>query len=102
MSLYRNYSRGHADVRIPKASCEIHVGELWVPYPCFDSDDYANENRTYQNFVFRERPITQDDMKRLSELPSNSNECRISEDIPAEMLPLAYYVGDGSTMMVAK
>ena len=101
MSLYRSYSRGQADVRNAKARCNIHVGEMWMPYPCFDAEDYANEYRTYQNYILRERPITQDDMKTLSELPSKGNECRISECMPAEMLPLVYYVGDGDTMLVA-
>ena len=101
MSLYRGYSRGRADVRKARASCNIHVGEMWRPYPCFDAEDYANENRTYQNYILRERPITQGDMKALSKLPSKGNECRISECMPAEMLPLVYYVGDGDTMMVA-
>ena len=101
MSLYRSYSRGQADVREAKAYCNIHVGEMWMPYPCFDAEDYANEDRTYQNYILRKRPITQDDMKTLSELPLEGNECRISECMPAEMLPLVFYVGDGDTMLVA-
>lgn len=101
MSLYKCYSRGQANVREPKACCNVHVGEMWMPYPCFDAEDFANEDRTYQNYILRERPITQDDMKTLSELPSKGNECRISECMPAEMLPLVYYVGDGDTMLVA-
>ena len=101
MSLYKSYSRGQANARKPKAACDVHVGEMWMPYPSFDSEDFANENRTYQNYLLRERPITQDDMKTLSELPSKGNECRISECMPAEMLPLVFYVGDGDTMLVA-
>ena len=101
MSLYKSYSRGQANVREAKACYNVHVGEMWMPYPCFDAEDYANEDRTYQNYILRERPITQDDMKSLSELPSKGNECRISECMPAEMLPLVYYVGDGTTMIVA-
>ncbi len=101
MSLYKSYSRGQATPRELKAYCSVHVGEMWMPYPCFDAEDYANENRTYQNFVLRQRPITQDDMKTLSELPSKGNECRISESMPAEVLPLLYYVGEGDTMLLA-
>ena len=101
MSLYRSSSRGQADAREPQACCDIHVGEMWVPYPCFDAEDFANENRTYQNYILRKRPITQDDMKALSELPSKGNGCRISECMPAEVLPLVYYAGDGDNMLVA-
>ena len=102
MSLYRNYSRGKADQRVPKEACEVHVGEMWTPYPCFDSDDFATENRSFQNYVFRSRPITQEDMRLLSELPSAPNECRISDKVPSDMLPIAFYSGDGETMLVAE
>ena len=101
MSLYKSYSHGQANEREPKAGCNVHVGEMWMPYPCFDAEDFANEDRTYQNYVLREQPITQDDMKALSELPSKGNECRISECMPAEVLPIVFYVGDGDTMLVA-
>jgi hypothetical protein len=40
-------------------------------------------------------------MKMLSELPNQGNQCRISEVVPSAMLPMVYYVGDGSTMLVA-
>lgn len=101
MSLYKSYSHRQADARKPEAKCDVHVGEMWMPYPCFDSEDFANENRSYQNFVFREHPINQDDMRVMSELPSKGNECRISENMPAEVLPIVFYVGDGDSMLVA-
>ena len=101
MALYRDYSRGKADIREPKLKCDVHVGEMWMPYPCFDFEDFMNESRTYQNYIFRPHPITQDDMRRLSELPSKGNECRISENMPSDMMPMVYYVGDGETMLVA-
>ena len=101
MSLYKSYSHRQADARKPEAKCDVHVGEMWMPYPCFDSEDFAIENRSYQNFVFREHPINQDDMRVMSELPSKGNECRISENMPAEVLPIVFYVGDGDSMLVA-
>ena len=83
----------------------VHVGELWMSYPCFDSSDflYENlyENRTYQNYILRERPITFEDMERLRKLPSGMNAQRLSPSVPEDMLPMVYYVGDGDTMMVA-
>lgn len=101
MSLYKSYLKGKAYEREPERACDVHVGEMWMPYPCFDSEDYANENRTYQNFIFRQQPITQDDMRRLSELPAKGNECRISDNVPTDMLPMVYYIGDGDTLLLA-
>ena len=101
LSLYRSYKHGMASIVEPIKKCEVHVGEMWSPYPCFDSEDYLYENRTYQNYIFRRRPITQDDMKKLSELPSSCNECRVSENVPEDMRPMVYYVGDGAIMLVA-
>ena len=101
MSLYKNYAHGKADEREPEERCEVHVGEMWMPYPCFDFEDSLYEDRTYQNYILRRRPITQGDMKRLSALPSKGNELRITEELPIDMLPMVYYVGDGDTMLVA-
>ena len=100
MSLYINFSHGKADVCEPEMSCDVHVGEIWMPYPCFDSDDYMNESRSYQNFIFRRSPITQDEMRKFSKLPSKGNACKLDENVPAEMLPMVYYYGDGDTMLV--
>lgn len=101
MSLYRSCLPGLADAR-DNDGCNVYVGELWMPYPCFDASDYATENMSYQNFVFRNRPITEDDLKALSDLPTFGNEYRVYERVPAEMRPLVYYEGDGQTMLVAK
>jgi hypothetical protein len=101
MSLYRDYSRGEARPKEPELSCSVHVGEQWTPYPCFDFEDFVNENRTYQNYIFRLRPITQEDMKKLSDLPGRSNVCKVTEDVPTDMLPMVYYDGDGGSMLVA-
>ena len=100
MSQYIGNSRDTANSCEPKSRCEVHVGELWASYPCFDSEDFMYEDRTYQNYIFRSRPITQDDMGQLSALSSRGNYCRLSENVPSEMLPMVYYVGDGDTMIV--
>jgi hypothetical protein len=88
-------------VREPVKKGRVHVGELWMSYPCFDSSDFLYENRTYQNYILRERPITFEDMERLRNLPSGMNAQRLSPSVPEDMLPMVYYVGDGDTMMVA-
>ena len=88
-------------VREPVKKGRVHVGELWMSYPSFDSSDFLYENRTYQNYILRERPITFEDMERLRILPSGMNAQRLSPSVPEDMLPMVYYVGDGDTMMVA-
>ena len=80
---------------------DIHIGELYEKYPCFDAEDYANENRYYQNFIFRKYPITNDDLETLYDLPQSTNFCKVTEQIPEEVLPILYYKGEGSTMLLA-
>ena len=92
---------GDASNREPEKKGKVHVGELWMRYPCFDSSDYLYENRSYQNFIFRDRPITSSDMERLEKLPAHMNAKRLDASVPEEMLPMVYYVGDGDTMWVA-
>ena len=101
LSLYKDISRGTASVRKPEAVCEVHVGEQWYPYPCFDAEDFANEDRTYRNYIFRREPLTQADMQALSDFPAQNNYCRIQQEMHADMLPMVYYCGDGPTMVVA-
>lgn len=79
---------------------KVHVGELWMSYPCFDSSDYMYENRSYQNYIFRDRPITASDLKRLEQLPTHMNAQRLDLSVPGDMFPMVYYVGDGNTMWV--
>lgn len=87
--------------RTPKKRSNVHVGEVWASYPCFDSDDFANETRTYQNYIVRNKTITNEDLQRLKALPSVGNHERINEKLPTSILPMVYYQGDGCYMLVA-
>ena len=101
MSLYKDWSRGPARSYTTPIPCSIRVGELWYPYPTFDSYDSMYENRSYKNFIIRDRKITQEDMKRLSDLPIDIDMKRITKNVPEDMLPMVYYSGDGDYMLVA-
>lgn len=79
----------------------LYVGQLLEHYPCFDSEDYATENRYYQNYIIRENPITENEMQRFKELPSCYNYKKINERVALDMLPMVYYDGDGRFMLVA-
>lgn len=83
----------------PKKTGDVHVGELWHPYPTFDDDDA--ENRYFRNFIVRNRPITEADMKRLHDLPCRDNYKRISEAVPEDMFPIVYY-DDEHNVIVAR
>ena len=85
----------------PDKKGKVHVGELWMRYPCFDSSDFMYENRSYQNFIFRDRPVTSSDLRRLEQLPAQMNAKRLDPSVPEDMLPMAYYVGDGDIMWIA-
>lgn len=100
ISLYRDFSLGEAINQKPNKTCGVHVGEMWMPHLCIDSGKFMNENTMYQNYIFRNRPITQGDMRKLSELPSGIDECRVLNNMPQDALPMLYYVGSGSTLLL--
>ena len=49
-----------------KAKNGVYVGEDSMAYPCFDDEDYANENRRFWNFVFADNK--EDMQQRLAAL----------------------------------
>lgn len=79
---------------------DIHIGKLYDDYPSFDSYDSC-DNRTYQNYIFRTAPITEDNMKEVFKIPHNFNFCMVHEHIPKERLPILYYSGEGEYMLLA-
>lgn len=78
----------------------LHVGQLYMSYPKFDSYDWADD-RSYQNIIIRDCPVTEEDMKALYNMPSGCNAIRVHEHIPDAMLPILYYQGDGKYMFLA-
>lgn len=81
-------------------------------YPCFDSEDYANEDRYYQNYYFTtdrekaERICEETDV--LYRFKGNVEEYPILEPmfsmgkIEERHLPYIYYHGEGDTMQVVQ
>jgi hypothetical protein len=80
----------------------VHVAEIWQSYPCFDFEDRMNENRTYQNYFFSDKPFTPE---RICELYQKCNEqfnfALINENMPIDFVPAVYYVGDRDKMVYA-
>lgn len=88
------------DKKTPKKAGNIHVGDLWHPYPTFD-DDYA-ESRYFRNFIVRNCPITEDNMKVLYDLPRLDNYKRITNKIQEDMLPIVYYDNERDVIIATK
>lgn len=73
----------------------VYVGEDWQSYPCFDFDDFANENRFYSNFVFAQ---SRDELTRkldiVKKMNWSCNYCKLKADTSDELLPMIYFGGD--------
>ena len=95
------YGGMHCYAPSAKRQCEgVHVGHLYQNYPVFDSSDLCDD-RTYQNYIFRVAPISEDDMKEAFKTTHSFNFCMVHESISEEMLPILYYRGDGKYMLLA-
>ena len=78
----------------------IHVGIIDKSYPKFDSYDYS-DTRCYENYIFAHEPITEQLVQEYTKIGVESNYCMVHENIPTELLPILYYVGDGPYMVLA-
>ncbi len=85
----------------PKSPVEdIHVVCVYEPYPCFDSEDYANEDRDFSNYFFSTKPFTKQQIERLAKLPGRCNAQMVIETIPEWAVPAVYYRGEGDKIIV--
>ena len=74
------------------------ISNRWEPFPCFDSYDYANENRRYNNYCFCSKDS--DQWKEVEKLKlQDSNFCLVGEGLPKELLPMVY-VNDEYKLMI--
>ena len=80
----------HAIKHLPKDG--VYVDSDAKRYPCFDSDDYASEDRYYTNFVFGSSKEETDSklatLKAWSEPTCNYNK------LTEALHPMAYWKGD--------
>ncbi len=76
------------------------VSNRWESFPCFDSYDYANENRCYNNYCFCSK--NSQTWQRIMELkPQRQNFCLVGENMPKDVLPMVYMNDDEKTMLLA-
>lgn len=79
----------------------VHVVCVYEPYPCFDSEDYANEDRDFSNYFFSPTPFTKQQIERLAKLPGRCNAQMVNETMPEWAVPSVYYRGEGDKIIVA-
>ena len=69
----------------------IYVGKDVKQYPCFDSEDYASEDRFFWNIVFARSKGELD--RKLIELKSVSPQTNYNKFLEA-LAPMIYWEGD--------
>lgn len=79
---------------------DVHIGHFYDNYPIFDSSDLC-DNRTYQNYIFRSKNLSESDMKEAFLISHGFNFCMVHENIPENQLPILYYRGEGEYMLLA-
>ncbi|MCH5319355.1 MAG: hypothetical protein J1E38_06560 [Paramuribaculum sp.] len=78
----------------------IHVLDLYMPYPCFDSSDFLYENRKYHNYFFSKEPFTDKDIERIAGAPMKMNYCLVHEEMDENLLPAVYFCGDSYCKLI--
>lgn len=79
----------------------VFVSANTEAYPCFDSCDYASEDRSYWNFFFAKDP---EELQRKSALvkrtPKEANNERLTAQLVEQVGPVIYWEGDSYHPMI--
>lgn len=67
-------------------------------FPCFDSYDYANENRFYRHFLFCKDISDADEKRKDFEAIPRGYGCLIDRRYPEHLRPLVFYADESDTM----
>lgn len=69
----------------------VYVGKDCERYPCFDSEDYATEDRFFWNFVFaKSKEEMEAKLEILKKISPQGNYNKFSESLA----PMVYWAGD--------
>lgn len=79
----------------------LHILEVYERYPCFDSSDYAYEDRYFNNYFFSDKPFTLEQINRIAYMKRVGNLEFINDEMPEWSLPSAYYKGEGDEIIYA-
>jgi len=80
-------------VRIPG----LHVLEIYQRFPCFDSYDYAYEDRYYRAFFFSAKPFTKEEITHLACM----KQVFYPQSIAEWALPAVFHSGESEKMIIA-
>ena len=91
-----------AYMRNQTESSQPYIVDKCELFPCFDAEDYANENRFYRNyFFFRSKQEADEKAPKIANLQSSGNCCLANDSLPADMRPMVYYMDESTTMLLA-
>lgn len=93
----KDYWRNQTDSSRP------YIIERSERFPCFDSSDYAYENRYFWNFLIcrskREADRKAKDLAQLQVVGGNFR--LVSENLPTNMRPMVYFEDESTSMLLA-
>lgn len=69
-------------------------------FPCFDSYDYASENRFYHNFLFCKNEEDANGKRPVYDAIPRGYGCVIDRRYPENLRPLVYYADESSEMLL--
>jgi len=75
----------------------VYVGVKMERYPCFDSSDYAYENRYYTHFVFAR---SNEELRFKLDILNNAEKYKGVEDGEHTLAPIIYWNGDVNDPML--
>lgn len=74
--------------------------EKYKFFPCFDSYDYASENRFYHNFLFCDDKNDAAIKKVSFDAIPKTYGCIVDQNYPKDLRPLVYYADESDCMTV--
>ena len=86
----------HVDLNCSnKNKSGVHILNVYERYPCFDSHDFAYENRYWQFYFFSHDKFTESQLQELSKINIYMN-----RPYPECSIPCIYYCGEGDEMLI--
>lgn len=83
-------------------SSQPYIIERSQRFPCFDYEDFANENRYFRNFLFCcSKEEAKEKTMKMKLLNEGNNFNLVNNDLPADMRPMLYYQDNSTSMILA-